>query len=87
MEESDPWKITGFSIYGVSLILLYLASTLYHTFTGKLKGFFKKVDHLAIYLLIAGSYSPFLLGPLRDTVGWTVFLIVWTLVLIGFIVE
>ena len=87
LEESDPWKVVGFSIYGVSLILLYMASTLYHTFTGKLKGFFKKVDHLAIYLLIAGSYTPFLLGPLRESVGWPVFITVWSLVGIGFIVE
>lgn len=87
LEESDPWKVVGFSIYGVSLILLYMASTLYHTFTGKWKGFFKKVDHLAIYLLIAGSYTPFLLGPLRESVGWPVFITVWSLVGIGFIVE
>lgn len=87
IEESDPWKITGFAIYGISLVLLYMASTLYHAFTGKLKGFFKKVDHLAIYLLIAGSYTPFLLGPLRETVGWSVFITVWSLVLVGFVVE
>lgn len=87
LEEADPWKIAGYSIYGASLSLLYLASTLYHAFQGKLKLFFKKVDHLAIYLLIAGSYTPFLLGPLRDTVGWSVFITVWSLAGLGFIVE
>ena len=87
IEESDPWKIVGYSIYGASLTLLYLASTLYHALNGKLKSFFKKVDHLAIYLLIAGSYTPFLLGPLRETIGWSVFITVWSLAGLGFIIE
>lgn len=87
LREGDGWKLAGYCIYGASLMLLYLASTLYHTFEGRAKRVFKKIDHVAIYLLIAGSYTPFLLGVLRETVGWPVFVMVWTLALAGIIIE
>lgn len=78
------WHIVSFSIYGISLFLLYLASTLYHSFRDiKLKHIFKIVDHSAIYLLIAGTYTPFTLVILHGTLGWTVFGIIWGLALAG----
>jgi len=83
----DVWKIVSFSVYGVFLILLYVSSTLYHSTRGKVKNFFRKLDHLAIYLLIAGSYTPFALVTLRASVGWFIFGVVWTLALIGIVQE
>ncbi len=78
------WHLVSFSIYGVSLVLLYLASTLYHSFTDeKLKYVFKIVDHAAIYLLIAGTYTPFTLVVLHGALGWTIFGVIWALALIG----
>ncbi len=78
------WHRISFSIYGTSLLLLYLASTLYHSFRNeKVKYIFKICDHAAIYLLIAGTYTPFCLVILQGTLGWTVFGIVWGLALIG----
>jgi hemolysin III len=82
------WHIVSFSIYGTSLFLLYLASTLYHSFTNeKLKYLFKIFDHAAIYLLIAGTYTPFTLVLLHGTLGWSVFGVVWGLALIGIIFQ
>ncbi len=78
--QGDPWKVVSFSVYGTSLILLYLASTLYHSFrSAKLKKFFRQMDHAMIYILIAGTYTPLLLILLRDTWGWTLFGIIWGL--------
>lgn len=80
----DPWKVVSFSIFGASLILLYLSSTLYHSLPQPgLKRVFKTLDHCAIYLLIAGSYTPFLLVNMRGPVGWTIFGVVWALALGG----
>jgi hemolysin III len=82
------WHLVSFIIYGVSLVLLYLASTLYHSFTNeKAKYAFKIFDHAAIYLLIAGTYTPFTLVPLHGTLGWTIFGIVWGLALIGIVFK
>lgn len=82
--KGDPWKILSFSIYGASLVLLYTASTLYHSFTNvKVKHYLKIFDHAAIYLLIAGTYTPFMLVMLRESIGWILFTIVWSLALIG----
>lgn len=82
------WHIVSFSIYGTSLVLLYLASTLYHSFTSeRLKHIFKIFDHAAIYLLIAGTYTPFTLVLLHGTLGWTVFGVVWSLACIGVILK
>ena len=82
------WHITSFAIYGVSLVLLYLASTLYHSFKDeKLKHIFKVLDHSAIYLLIAGTYTPFVLVPLHGYLGWTVFAVIWAMAIIGVIFK
>jgi len=80
----DFWHIVSFTIYGTTLVLLYLMSTLYHSFTNeRLKKIFKILDHSAIYLLIAGTYTPFTLVPLHGALGWTVFGLVWGLAAVG----
>lgn len=80
----DVWQVVSFSIYGSSLILLYLASTLYHGFQSKrIKRIFRIFDHSAIYLLIAGTYTPFVLIALRGAWGWTLFGIIWGLAILG----
>ena len=80
----DTWKIISFSIFGTSLILLYVASALYHgARRPELKKAFKTLDHCAIFLLIAGTYTPFLLVNMRETVGWTLFAIIWSLAITG----
>ena len=83
----DPWKIVSVSIFGATLILLYSASTLYHSLRGRAKLILRKLDHLSIYLLIAGTYTPFCLITLRGPWGWTLFGIVWGLALIGMVQE
>lgn len=71
-------------IYGITLFLMYLSSTLYHAFSGeKLKKLFKKFDHCSIFLLIAGSYTPFTLITLKGKVGYTLFVIIWLLAICG----
>lgn len=86
--HGDIWRLISSSIYGASLVLLYLASTLYHSFSNeKLKYIFKIFDHSAIYLLIAGTYTPFTLVLFRGTLGWTVFGVVWGLALIGVVFK
>jgi hemolysin III len=81
--RGDAWKIVSFAIYGATLILLYGASTLYHSTRGRAKNVFRKLDHGAIYLLIAGTYTPFTLVTLRGPWGWSLFGVVWGLALIG----
>lgn len=82
--DVDPWKLVSISLYGASLVLLYTASTLYHGFRHpRLKHLFQLFDHCAIYLLIAGTYSPFLLVNMRGVTGWTLFAIVWSLAVGG----
>ena len=83
----DPWRIVSFSIYGVMLLTLYLVSTLYHSAHGHAKDMLRKFDHCAIYLLIAGSYTPFALVTLRGPWGWSLFGIVWGLALLGVLQE
>ncbi len=83
----DPWKIVSVSIFGATLILLYSASTLYHSLRGRAKTILRKLDHLSIYLLIAGTYTPFCLVTLSGVWGWTLFGIVWGLALIGMLQE
>ena len=85
--QGDPWKIVSFSIYGASLFLLYTLSTLYHSLRGPAKKIFMKLDHVAIYLLIAGSYTPFTLVTLRGAWGWSLFGIIWGLAITGIIVD
>jgi hemolysin III len=83
----DVWKIVSVAIYGVALVLLYSASTVYHSVRGRAKVIMQKVDHFSIYLLIAGSYTPFCLVTLRGPWGWTLFGIVWGLAIIGMLQE
>jgi hemolysin III len=83
----DAWKIVSVAVYGVALVLLYSASTVYHSVRGRAKVIMQKVDHLSIYLLIAGSYTPFCLVTLRGPWGWTLFGIVWGLAVIGMLQE
>jgi len=84
----DQWKIVGGVIFGVSLVVLFLASTLYHGFKeGKAKDVFEIIDHSAIFILIAGTYTPFTLVNLRGPVGWTIFGIIWTLTLAGIVYK
>ena len=85
--QGDPWKIISFSVYGASLFLLYAMSTLYHSLRGRAKQIFMKLDHVAIYLLIAGTYTPFTLITLRGAWGWSLFAIIWGLAIIGIIVD
>jgi hemolysin III len=82
--RGDAWHIAGCTTFGVTLVLLYAASTLYHTFhTPRLKRILKILDHAAIYLLIAGTYTPFTLVNLRGFWGWTLFSLVWGLSVFG----
>ncbi len=82
--ENDIWRTIGFSIYGSSLILLYLSSTLYHgTRDSKLKKIFKRFDHSAIFLLIAGTYTPIVLIVLRDTWVIYLFILIWIMTVFG----
>ncbi|MCK4813449.1 MAG: hemolysin III family protein [Candidatus Marinimicrobia bacterium] len=86
--HGDAWHIVTFSIFGVSLILLYTASTLYHS--AKKPELRKKLqifDHAAVYVLIAGSYTPFTLVSLHGTIGWIIFGISWGLALGGIIIK
>jgi hemolysin III len=83
----DPWKIVSCSIYGGMLVILYVSSTLYHSIQGASKKFFQKFDHSAIYLLIAGSYTPFTLVTLRGAWGWSLFAVVWGLAVIGILQD
>ena len=85
--EGDPWKIVSFSVYGATLFFLYLSSTLYHSTRGRTKGVLRKLDHSAIYLLIAGTYTPFTLVTLNGPWGWSLFGIVWGLALAGIVQE
>lgn len=83
----DPWKIVSFSLYAATLMALYLTSSLYHSVRGTTKDILRKMDHCAIYLLIAGSYTPFTLVTLRGVWGWSLFGVVWALALIGIVQE
>ncbi|MCJ7734971.1 MAG: hemolysin III family protein [Anaerolineales bacterium] len=82
------WHLAGFLVFGISLLLLYLASTIYHSFASKpWKGILQRLDHGAIYFLIAGTYTPFLLTTSRTGLGWTVFGIIWGLSIVGLVLK
>lgn len=88
VKVKNVYAIVSSSIYGASLILLYISSTLYHSFPeGKVKRVFKFFDHTSIYILIAGTYTPFALLPLRGPLGWTMFGIIWGLALLGILFK
>ncbi|BBB92120.1 MAG TPA: hemolysin III family protein [Methylomusa anaerophila] len=87
-QSGSIWHLLSFSVYGASLVLLFLASTLYHSAVNeKLKYIFKVFDHAAIYLLIAGTYTPFTLIVLHGNLGWTIFGAVWALACIGIVFQ
>jgi hemolysin III len=86
--DGDAWQFVSFSIYGASLIMLYLSSTLYHAIQKKrIKRFFNVLDHSVIFILIAGTYTPFCLVSLRGPWGWTLFGIIWGLAIAGVVFK
>ena len=77
LPTNDPWVISSFSIFGISMVLLYTMSALYHSFhPPRLKRIFQIFDHISIYLLIAGTYTPYMLVSLRDGNGWLIMSII-----------
>lgn len=83
---ADPWRIAASAIYGLTLISLFLASTVYHSmYESRHRSIFKLLDHCAIYLLIAGTYTPFLLVAMRSDTGWWLFGTIWALATAGII--
>lgn len=86
--QGDAWRVVSFSIYGTTLILLYMASTLYHAIQHeRAKYVFRILDHSSIFLLIAGTYTPFLLVPLRGVWGWSLFGVIWALAITGIVFK
>ena len=86
--HGDAWHVVSVCVYATTLILLYTASTLYHSIqTQRLKGFLQNLDHSAIYLLIAGTYTPFTLVSLRGAWGWSLFGVVWGLAVLGIVLQ
>jgi hemolysin III len=85
--HGDPWRVVSFATYGTTLFLLYLFSTLYHALKGTPKALFRRLDRMAIYLLIAGTYTPFTLITLRGPLGWTLFGIIWGLAVIAILLD
>lgn len=85
--DGDSRKILSFSVYGFTLFLLYLISTLYHSLSGPAKQVFRVLDYQAIYLLIAGTYTPFTLVALEGKLGWWMFGAIWVLALFGVVLE
>ncbi len=84
----NVWSIVSSAIFGTTLVLMYTASTIYHSVrSDKKKKCFKKLDHIAIYYLIAGTYTPFLLVLMRGPLGWTLFGVVWALAVLGTILK
>ncbi|WP_186258734.1 PAQR family membrane homeostasis protein TrhA [Burkholderia gladioli] len=86
--KGDPYRVVSAAVYGAALLVLYAVSTLYHSVhQPRLKAILQKCDHSAIYLLIAGSYTPFTLITLRGPWGWTLFGVIWGLALFGIVQE
>jgi hemolysin III len=88
MEDADNWRRISFFVYGASLVFMFASSTFYHGSTDfRYKKILQIIDHIAIYLLIAGTYTPFLVVPLRGGWGWTLLAIIWTLAIAGSILK
>jgi hemolysin III len=88
LQQGDPWKVVSFSIYGSMLVNLYFFSTLYHSVRGhRAKAVLQKFDHCSIYLLIAGTYTPFALVSLHGLLGWWLLGGIWALALVGIVQE
>jgi hemolysin III len=87
ISSGDAWKVFSVAVYGTTLVMLYSISAVYHSIRGRAKRILQKLDHLSIYLLIAGSYTPFCLVSLRGPWGWSLFGVVWTLAVVGMLQE
>jgi hemolysin III len=94
VRRGDGWQVAGATVFAVTLLLMYLASTLYHACPpgptpcfARRKHALRTLDHSAIYLLIAGTYTPFLLGPMRGPWGWSMFAAEWTLAAAGIVAK
>lgn len=86
--KGNAWHVVSFSIFGSTMVLLYLSSTLYHSFTKeKVKNIFARFDHAAIFLLIAGTYTPYVLTTLRGALGWVLFGVIWGLAVSGVVIR
>ena len=84
----DPWRVVSFTIFGATMVLLYLVSTLYHSLTRtRMRRLFKVLDHAFIYVLIAGTYTPFMLVYLRGPWGWSMFGALWALAIAGVVFK
>lgn len=84
----DAWRVAGAAIFGATLVLLYGASTMYHALARtRARAVMRVIDHSAIYLLIAGTYTPFVLGPMRGPWGWSLFGAVWALAVLGIVAK
>jgi len=88
IQQADALLIFSFTLFGLTLVLLYTMSTLYHSFhPPQLKQLFRKLDHVSIYLLIAGTYAPYMLVSIRDEGGITMFIAIWVLALLGLLID
>jgi len=86
--KGSAWHVVSFAIYGATMLMLYVASTLVHSFPeGKAKDVFEILDHSFIYIFIAGTYTPILLNVIQGTLGWTLFGIVWGVALVGVVFK
>lgn len=85
--RGDPWRVVSFAVYGASLVVLYASSALYHALHGRARAVFDRLDRGAIYLLIAGTYTPFALVTLRGRTGWTLFGVIWGLAVLGVFLD
>jgi len=85
--KGDATRVVSFSVYGTALFLLYLVSTIYHSLRGSAKDVFRKLDHVAIYIMIAGTYTPFALVTLHGAWGWSMFGAIWGLAAVGIVQE
>lgn len=86
--EKTAWSLFSVIIYGISIIVLFMASTFYHAVNGeKRKHYFRIVDHISIYILIAGTYTPVCLIALDETLGWTLFWVVWGIAAFGVVLK
>lgn len=86
--RGDAWTVASVALYAATLLLLYVASTLYHfAVHPRVRRRLRILDHCAIYLLIAGTYTPFMMGPLRGPWGWTLFGVVWGLAAAGVVFK
>lgn len=88
IQIGTPWHIVSYTIFGVSLVILYTMSSIYHAFpNGKAKEVFERFDHISIYILIAGSYTPFCFTILKGPMGWTIFGLQWGIAILGIVFK